>query len=606
MINIGRFSFKSETEFFQYTVEKYFRKVPPVPTNIYLKENSSQILENRIKMAKLCHFPSVINTLYRDENEAVRKSVEKNDFWILIGKLQDVLGFEKKERRQFARREVSKILVVLLMFEDDLDILGEVLRNPSISIKMINLYINLLKERGRGKKDEQIRSEAIAVLKEKKSRILKASVINKAGKNLNDIKNIELLIYYLADDDKVIRKAVKNIVLDSDPVFISQMIEKIIENNKRSNPLTQFICASEIIDVVRKRDNLKRVSIEYLKLPSERLHDGQHHTVAEYFNYQLNSKKRMLIKSCLEDLTNFDSVIMLTYGHCDMNREIRQLAENILPLEDLFSLVKDISTPQKVFKSILNILSEHPEETVHQRVDQIFQEESKRLWNRLKELETMMEACFDVIFQSLGFTEINQYVGAFKSLELSEKFLQKFWKRFTPSLQQKIETSQPILKEVRETFETAIYKIEADVSKDRLIELDQVQNMVEQIIDLKKFDIEGLRQGASESLDKNLLKKTRRIWQSALGQFLGRIKSLDEMLKVKFEKLAEKEVAKNELIESDFKEVIIEIEELHKNKVNCSLPHPCQDCMRRGCAAERYLTQVHFINQELLDNFVED
>ena len=156
MIKIGRFSFNTETELFQYTMERYFRKVPPVPTNIYLNQSEALKLEHRVKLAKICHFPSIINTLYRDESSQVRKAVEKNDFWILVGKIQDVLGFDKKERKQFARSEFNKILIVLLMFEDDIEILSEVLMNPSISIKMITIYVKLLKKRGKGKKDEQI------------------------------------------------------------------------------------------------------------------------------------------------------------------------------------------------------------------------------------------------------------------------------------------------------------------------------------------------------------------------------------------------------------------------------------------------------------------
>ena len=146
MIKIGRFTFKTETEFFQYTMKRYFRKVPPVPTNIYLNQTDALKIEHRVKLAKICHFPSIINTLYRDENPQVRKAVESNDFWVLIGKIQDVLGFDKKERKQFARSEFNKMMVVLLMFEDDIEILSETLMNPSVSIKMITTYIELLQK----------------------------------------------------------------------------------------------------------------------------------------------------------------------------------------------------------------------------------------------------------------------------------------------------------------------------------------------------------------------------------------------------------------------------------------------------------------------------
>jgi hypothetical protein len=384
------------------------------------------------------------------------------------------------------------------------------------------------------------------------------------------------------------------------------VIDKAIEETTDSNQLKQFIFISEILTVVRKRKKLKHASISDLNLPTQKLQGMRYHSIADYFYQLLSRQKRMIIKSCVDDLINFDKIIVLTHGHCDTESEIRQLAASILSLKDLFVLVKDISTPQKIFKSILTIISEHPDEEVHRMVDQIYQDESKRLWNRLKELETMQQACFDVVFQSLGFTEINEYVGAFKSLEQSEKFLKKIWNKFSPSLQRKLKTSQPLFREVNKTFENAISTIEADVSKEKLMELTHVQNMIEQILELRNFDIEGLRRGAAENLDKNLLMKARRIWQSALGQYLGRIKSLNDMLKVKFKKLAPDITDKTILLDKDFKEVFNDIEETHKNKVYCSLPHTCQVCISRGCAAERFLTEVHFVLQELLDNFVEE
>jgi len=605
LITIGRFNFNTETELFQYAMEKYFRKIPPIPTNRYLNLDESLILENRLKLAKTCHFPSIINTLYRDSNDEIRKNVEKNDFWILIGHLQDVLGFEKLERRQFARREVSRILLVLLMFEDDLEILKEVLRNASVSIKMINIFVKLLQKRGRGKKDDQILTEATAILKEKKSRIFKAAEINKANKDVTQIANIETLLRYLSDPDKVVRKAVINIITDMDPILLLKVINIAVEGISNSDKLNQFISMSEIISIIKKRENLKRQSINYLNIPPKELKGRRFHSIADYFYQQLGRKKRLIIKSCIEDLVNFDNIRLIAYGHCDQESEIRQLASSILPLDDLIVLLKDISTPQKVLKSTLNILMEHPDKEIHRTIELIYEDESKRLWNRLKELETILQACFDVVFQSLGFNEINQYLSAVKSVDQSEKYLKKFWQKFSPSLQSQINTTKPIFKDVKSTFNNAISMIEADISRVRLVEIEHVHNMIEQIIELKKFDIEGLRQGAAENLDPLLLKKAQRIWQSALGQYLGRIKSLDEMLQVKLKKLAPDTTEKTSMLEKDLKDAFNEIEELHRSKIHCTLPHECQVCLKRGCAAERFLTEVHFILQELLDNFVE-
>ena len=106
MIKKGLFTFQTEFEYFKFVMERYFRKIPPISTNVYLNLGSSLEEKNRIELAALCHFPSIVNTLARDKNYKVVESALKNDFWILIGELQDVLGFGKKERREFARQEV--------------------------------------------------------------------------------------------------------------------------------------------------------------------------------------------------------------------------------------------------------------------------------------------------------------------------------------------------------------------------------------------------------------------------------------------------------------------------------------------------------------------
>ncbi|MEE9119585.1 MAG: hypothetical protein V3U02_13465, partial [Calditrichia bacterium] len=174
MIKKGRFTFQTESEYFKFVMERYFRKIPPIPTNVYLNLGNSLDEKNRIKLATLCHFPSIVNTLARDKNYKVAEAALKNDFWLLVGELQDVLGFGKRERREFALQEVFRIILVLLMFEDDLDVIREVLRNASVTTQMLAIFINLLDRRGRGQKDRQILKEAQDVLLVKKQRIIKA------------------------------------------------------------------------------------------------------------------------------------------------------------------------------------------------------------------------------------------------------------------------------------------------------------------------------------------------------------------------------------------------------------------------------------------------
>lgn len=601
MINIGRFQFSTEAEYFKYALGRYFRKSPPLPINRFLSQKEFLDPAYREEVARTSDIPSVINTLVRDEQASVRRAAMQNDFFLLIGRLQDVLGFGKKERREFAKQEVFRILLVLLMFEDDLEIISEVLQNASISIKMISIYIQLIQERGIGRKDQLILAEAKKALYRKKMRIIKAAEINKARKAISKENQRNILIFHLADEDKFIRKAVKNFLIDIDPKLLIKLIHETITNIEDDDNLKQFIALSELYGLILRREDLKHLALRKIEENPE-----YNTNVQTFLKDKIQGRRRDLIERCVEDLTNFGNILLLTHGHCDPEKEIRDLCDSLLTMEDLFSLVKDISTPQDDFKSILTVLQDHPDERVHDMVLQTYEEESERLRGRMRELETMLRAYFDVIFQSIGFPEINQYLVAIKALEESEKVMLKFNGMFDKALQKKLQSNLTTYVEVKNRFNEIIHEIESDTSQKVLMELEHIQSMIEQIVELKNFDIEGLRPGAVQTLDEELLQKAKRIWQNALGQYLGRIKNLDEMLKVKFRRLAEAHVRKSDFLHTEFDEVFNEIEQLQKEKLFCTRPTECVNCNSRGCAAERFLTEVRFLLDELLDNFVED
>ena len=605
MINKGRFSFKTETEYFKFVMDRYFRKIPPIPTNVYLNLSKAIDEKNRIKLAEVCHFPSVVNTLARDKNYHVVEAALKNDFWLLVGELQDVLGFGKRERKEFARQEVFRIIIVLLMFEDDLDVIREVLRNASVSTQMLTIYINLLEKRGRGQKDQQILKEAQSVLIEKKDRIIKASDIKKSRKHLSEKAHQIILIEKLADDDKVIRRAVHNILSDVKPALLIKFVILATEQAPREKILSQFIFLSELIRLIEKRDDIRHTPVaEY---DQEALPGPEHKnsTLTEYFSDLINLRRMALLDQCQEDLTNFQHVLLLAHCHCDTNDEIRTIANNILSLDDIFTLVNDTSTPQNIFKSVLDILSEHPLEEIQGRVDTTYHDESERLWTRLKELEQTINAYFDIIFQSLGFTQINEYNVSIKTLEQAERTMEHLVNRLDQITKDKIELAIPAFVDIKKAVEMQIYEINADISPGKLKDLYHIQDIIQQIFDLRHIGKEGLRPGVITDIDPELLQRAAKIWQSALGQFLGRIKHLNEMIKIKFSILA-RQFEKHENIQSDFIEIVETFEVNHKKKINCNLEIACNQCPKRGCASERFLTETQFFIDELLDNFMTD
>jgi hypothetical protein len=312
-----------------------------------------------------------------------------------------------------------------------------------------------------------------------------------------------------------------------------------------------------------------------------------------------------LLDQCQEDLTDFQHILLLTNCHCDLNEEIRAIASNIISLEDIFTLVNDNSTPQDIFKTVLDILSDHPLEEVQKKVELTYHEESERLWTRLKELEQTINAYFDIIFQSLGFIQINEYNVSIKTLEQAERTFKNLSHRLGEATHSKIELALPAFTDIKKAVEMQIYEINADITPGKLKDLYHVQDIIKQIFDLKNIGKEGLRPGVLQDIDPELLTKAGKIWQSALGQFLGRIKHLNEMIKIKFSILA-KEVEKHENIQNDFLEIIETFETNHKKKIKCNLTIACSQCPKRGCASERFLTETEFFIDELLDNFMEN
>ena len=605
LIERGKFHFATEVEYFTFVMDRYFRKIPPVPTNIYLNSSSARHSDNRVKIATLCHFPSIINTLARDENYTVQETAMKNDFWILVGQLQDVLGFDKRERKEFARQEVFPIILVLLMFEDDLDVLREALRNASISTRMLTLFIQLLEKRGRGKKDQQIVKEAQNILAQKKDRIIKAAEIRKTYKELNKVENKKSLLAKLSDEDPVIRKAVTNILFDFKPQQLFEFIQLAVSNTSNEKMLNQFLILSELKNMVMKKEDIKNISINNLNINNVKYSELKDSSLTDYFNKVINDKQLELIDRCQEDLTDFQNVLLFANCHCDSDDQIKQIAANILSLDDIFSLLNDTSTPQHLFKSILEILAEHDDEDVRKRVNATYHQESKRLWNRLKELEQSINAYFDIIFQSLGFTQINELNISMKNIEQAERTIDNLTPRFDHMLKDKIEYTKSTFTDIKKSIELQIYEINSDISQTKIKDLQHILDMIQQVFELKDMGKEGFRPGVLSEIDPDLVTRAHTIWQSALGQYLGRIKHLNEMVKIKFSLLA-KDFEKHENMQNDFLEVVEIFETMHKKKIDCHLKMACNQCPKRNCAAERFLNETEFFIDELIDNFVSD
>jgi len=258
-------SFKDSLEYYAYIMERYFRRQPPIPSHIYLSGEAAEDSNVRRLVAEKCNFPSIINILANDENDLVRQTARENEFWKLVGRYQDILGFGRKERKSFAHNEGRQNIIVMLMFEDDPEIVEEILHNPAISLKMLVLYMQLLKKRGSGRKDFELQEIAKRILIERREQIIKISSIYKAAEKITETENISTLLGCLADHDRTVRRAIENILARQDASVIKQFVNYSLEEEKFDSSLSHFSVLSWLLSFVKKREDLRQTSISALK-----------------------------------------------------------------------------------------------------------------------------------------------------------------------------------------------------------------------------------------------------------------------------------------------------------------------------------------------------
>lgn len=605
MLNFDFVSFNNALAYFTYVMQRYFRKEPPLPVHIYLSGETTEDASLRRSIAENCRFPAIINSLANDENDAVRASAHENDFWKLVGCYQDILGFGKKERKAFARNEGPPNILVLLMFEDDPEIVEEILNNPTISLKMLVLYMKLLNERGRGRKDIQLYEIARRILSGRREQIIKISAIYKAAEKITHSENIDLLLNYLADPDRTVHQAIENILSLQDATVIKQFVNYGLEDKHFENPLKQFSVLTWLLSFIKKRDNLRQTSINALKL-SGRPEKGQRFlSISDFFQNLLSKKRSALVKYAGTNLTDFDNIILLCLCHIDDDKNLRHQAAGILSVEDILNLVNDISTPRRVFRQALNILENHYDEGIVEQVHDTHMRESRRLRDSLKELELTVQAYFDIIFQSLGYNKINEFINVVRAVKTTEKQFLKFRDLIHSELAGSEKQLYGQLEEVKRLMKRKANIIYFDIAPHVTKELNYIFSLIESIFDLNEMGLQSLRPGTPQDIESEIRARARLIWQSAISIYLGRIKDLAEMIRKKIIKAAQKS-EDCDLLEKEMEKTALDLEQAYKNKIQCSLTIRCQVCSRRGCAAERFLRETHFFIKEYLDNFTEE
>jgi hypothetical protein len=601
LVQIGGKTFKNFFEYYEYVMKKYFRKHAPVPNGFYLSQEIMEDVNIRMAVARNCHFPSLVSALANDEFDQVRKVAYKNEFWKLLGRFQDVLDFGKRERLFLANHEDSFNLITLFMFERDLEVFNELLKNPFITIEMMDLFLKILKQRSKDRIDEQMIEIVTNIINIRKEENIKVERINQLARQVKRTSSIEQLLKMLGDDDPIIRKIVKSLLNSIDPFVFRKFIYVSLGKAKFDNLLQNFVILTELINICKDRTDLNKISVSSLNTIGLKIRSNKYRYMGDFFLHLLTKKRISVVKSSEQDVTDFSNVTLLSHCHISKDRVLRSLAEEIMNVNLILSLVNDLSTPKKVFTDVLSILDEHPDENMVAQVEQSRLRESERLKESLKELEISVQAYFDIIFQSLGYNQINEYKNVVRSIEMTDKQIRKFENVLRESLGDKQGELNEIFHKIQKILNNRAKVIYFDTSQKTIRELEYILSLIDEIFKLKEFGLKSLRPGSSADFESEVRSKASAIWRSAISFYLGRIKDLSEMIQKKIAKVAFENDRTN--FELDIDSSIEEIETKYKKSIDCNLKIACAVCSRRGCAAERFLFETRFFISKFLDGF---
>lgn len=590
-------------------------------TNTQDITDPERLIETDDKFSKSdhVHYKEILHRYYRqslpfdiqsyknlDEQPPDARIGMKNDpFFRDVGKYVHILDFSEQERIKFGRENEVQHLIVFLLFERDLDVLEAVFGNPQLPTKVLYDFINLIKERDIDREDDKILKLAQKVMKRRSRRIVKVREIHTANTQPIQRANLITLFSYLIDDDAQVRMAAENVVSALDV----QTLINALEDDSLIHTMRESIPKITAISIFRMLESAVHLEIRNLAAGSDLGADqtNEHNAARRQLTQVLQDRKRRELEKCVEDPTDLFNATLITYLHFDKDTDLRTQALEILQPDDIIDLVSDDSTPRHISSQVLPMLEKSTDERVRQRTTEIRLKEAERLNKKMKEIEVSVNAYFDVIFQSLNYSRINSQKEAVTMLRGSLNYLQLFAKEAKNLESGSATVAQGVIRQAIEHFEGSINALYSDTKRELFTEFEEIQGMVRHILDLKSFKFEE-ESGVEDEVDEAVLNKAVMIWRNTISQFLGRIKDLEEMLRIKWGKLMTENEPKRkqEENESDLYEAFGEIETMHKNEVDCKLKIPCRECKRRGCASERFMLQVDFLLEEIHQGFKHD
>jgi hypothetical protein len=500
-----------------------------------------------------------------------------------------------EDKIAFVSNENLANLMVYVVYETDLSVLKHVFLSPELSIQMLTTLQKYLKKRGFGPNDNMIHDLVNKTIKIRKNRVVKISSLLKIKENNNADSAIPAIFEFLLDDDEsVVESAVNAINNFEYEDFISVLFRD------KPFPREGHVLDHQFWQILQK---LNQHTMVLQKSITEKHSPGD---LSFYdVKIQILGRKLQLLQKCSSDLSNREKLLTIVCAQLDTDPVVQEKINKILNLEELISLLRDESISHSTVKEAIKILKNHPSESIHRQLDDLFVLLSKRVQKQLKEMETTINAYFDIIFNSLGYPKVHRIKQAIKILSTTKELTGRFFLETHNKKDQ--EKLSVLFKQIEGFYDEKLKEAHFSLNLNHVREIADIYEMVKLIINMPEEIIkkQGYLFEKNAEDYENQVQKARLLWRTTTGQYLGRLKELAELFKEKWIALLEDKSLRNEF-DSDFTDALGGLEKKYKKTVGCNLTIRCVQCNKRSCAGERFLTQIEFILGEFLDFLEED
>ncbi len=532
--------YHNPTRLFEYVLEHYFRVSSESEREARIQQVFAQPPEVRWHIARIYHDPLIIESLIDDPSPMVRNAALQNPYWLTLGQFKPLLNLPEKEKLHFIERESFTSILVFLVYEKDLNVLKAVFQNPTITISMLEILKRYLIQRGNYNKDAEILQAIQLAINKKQFYIQQNSLIHRAAKTDSALDKLVNLKNFLLSDDTVL---VKSAVNQLEKIPFEEFLRLIGSDELRQK--MPFSSLWSVLQAIKEYYCYYNGSYQF-----DSLRENVTSKPVNPLMQIIRQQKLAMLEICQTDLNNPQYFITVVSAHIDTDKQVRKLVTGIIAIEDLMSLITDPTFPLLRAIKAVNILSKHPFASIRQRLKGVKVELAIKAQRGLEEMENSVNACLDII------TEFGKVV-----------------------LSDQVKNNPNTLKELKYIYELI--------------------NLVEQF-PTQTMEKEQFTEAEDPVLYNEQFQKIGTLWRTTIGQYHGRLKGLEEILRSKWliPLLSQKSNRTKEIHELSMN--LRKLEYDHKKSINCDLTIVCRKCHNRPCASQKYLGQLKLMIKKII------